>query len=164
MSLRADLERLSDKHWENEQVKIKPLLTESDLIYAGYECELKEEQKDLVSPFWFLIGRAYLFKDNNYPCVIYNSNNERIGFINFSKWLGSGDAYSWSFYIDKNHQGKGYGKHSASLAINILKSASPEMQIKLATEASNVKAHVLYKSLGFEKLNEMDGDDFVFGL
>jgi hypothetical protein len=74
MSLRADLERLSDKHWENEQVKIKPLLTESDLIYAGYECKLKEDQKDLVSPFWFLIGRAYLFKDNNYPCVIYNSN------------------------------------------------------------------------------------------
>ena len=32
MSLRADLERLSDKHWKNEQVKIKPLLTEADLI------------------------------------------------------------------------------------------------------------------------------------
>lgn len=28
----------------------------------------------------------------------------------------------------------------------------------------NVKAHALYKSLGFEKLDEMDGDDFVFGL
>ena len=38
------------------------------------------------------------------------------------------------------------------------------MLIKLATEASNVKAHALYKSLGFEKLDEMDGDDFVFGL
>ena len=69
-----------------------------------------------------------------------------------------------SFYIDKNHQGKGYGKQSAKLAIAILKLASPEKQIKLATEASNVKAHSLYKSLGFEKLDEMDGDDFVFGL
>lgn len=164
MSLRVDLEKLIDEHWQNTHVKIKPLSTEADLIYAGYDCQLTDGQKELVNPFWFSIGRAYLFKEDNYPCIIYNACNEPVGFINLVKWLGSGDAYSWSYFIDKNHQGKGYGKHAAQLAVHILKSANPQKQIKLSTEACNTIAQALYISLGFEKLAEMDGDDIVFGL
>ena len=164
MSLRGDLEKLSAKYWQNEQVQIRPITTESDLIYAGYECQLKEEQKSLVNPFWFSIGRAYLFREDHYPCIIYNSFHDPVGFINLSKWLGCGDAYSWSYYIDQNHQGKGYGKLAAQLAIQILKAANPDKKIKLAAEAKNIKAQALYMSLGFERLAEMDGDDLVFGL
>ncbi len=164
MSLRTDLERLADEHWENSHVKIRPLTSEADLIYAAYECQLTDEQKDLVNPAWFSIGRAYLFREDNYPCIIYNERNEPIGFINLNKWLGGGDAYSWSYFIDKEYQGKGYGKHTAQLAVNILKSASPVKQIKLATETCNIRAQKLYMALGFEKLSEMDGDDIVFGL
>ncbi len=164
MSLREDLENLEKECWENEYVKIRPILTEADLIYAGYDCQLTEDQKELVNPFWFSIGRAYLFKEDNYPCIIYNSCGKPVGFINLSKWLGSDDAYSWSYFIDKNHQRKGYGKHAAELAIHILKSANPEKQIKLSTEVHNKKAQTLYISLGFKMLDEKDGDDIVFGL
>ena len=164
MSLRADLEKLADEHWQNAYVKIKPITTESDLIYAGYDCQLTNEQKKHVNPFWFSIGRAYLFREDNYPCIIYNDHNDSVGFINLNKWLGSGDAYSWSFFVDKSQQGKGYGRHAAQLAVDILKSANPQKQIKLAAEIGNTKAHALYISLGFEKLTEMDGNDIVFGL
>lgn len=164
MSLREDLEKLSDGHWQNEYVKIKPLTTEADLIYAGFDCQLTDAQKELVNPFWFSIGRAYLFKDDHYPCIIYNACDEPVGFINLCKWLGSGDAYSWSYYIDKDHQGKGCGKQAARLAIQILKTANPEKQIKLSTERSNAAAQALYASLGFQLLKELDGDDLVFGL
>ena len=164
MSLRADLEKLSDEHWQNTYVRIKPLTTEADLIYAGFDCQLTDAQKELVNPFWFSIGRAYLFRDDNYPCIIYNACDEPVGFINLCKWLGSGDAYSWSYYIDRDHQKMGYGKQAARLAVRILKSANPKKQIKLSTECSNSAAQGLYMSLGFEKLAELDGDDLVFGL
>lgn len=164
MSLRTDLEKLPERCWQNSYVKIGPLRTEADLIYAGYDCRLNDEQKDLVNPAWFSIGRAYLFKEDNYPCIIYNEKDEAIGFINLCKWLGSGDAYSWSYFIDREYQGKGYGKQAAQLAVDILKAATPGKRIKLATEQCNVKAQRLYKSYGFEKLPEMDGDDIVFGL
>lgn len=164
MSLRSDLEKLADEHWQNAYVKIKPLSTMSDVIYAGCGCQLNDEQKDLVNPFWFSIGRAYLFKEDNYPCIIYNECNQPVGFIILSKWLAIGDAYSWSYFIDKDQQGKGYGKRAAQLAIHILKTANPNMCIKLATEETNIKAQQLYKSLGFEQLSEMDGDDLVFGM
>ncbi len=85
-------------------------------------------------------------------------------YIADSKWLGEGNAFSWSYYIDKDHQGKGYGKSAAEAAIQILKAASPEMPIKLATEKGNEKARCLYTSLGFRLLPELDGDDLVFGL
>ena len=164
MSLRADLENLTAEHWQNGNVKIKPISTMADVIYAGYDCQLTDDQKDLVNPFWFSIGRAYLFREDNYPCIIFNACDEPVGFINLTKWLGSGDAYSWSYFIDTKHQRKGYGRQAAQLAVNILKSANPDKSIKLAAEAHNAKAHQLYASLGFMQLPETDGDDMVFGL
>ena len=164
MSLRGDLEKISDKHWQNARVKIKPLSTMDDVIYAGYDCKLTNEQKDLVNPFWFSIGRAYLFREDNYPCIIYNECDKPVGFIILSKWLANGDAYSWSYFIDKDQQGKGYGKQTAQLVVQILKTANPSKCIKLATEVSNKKAQQLYTSLGFKLLSEKDGDDLVFAL
>lgn len=164
MSLRQDLDALNVESWENEIVRIKPMTTEKELIYAAYECELSDEQKEMVSPLWFTIGRAYLDKENNVPCIIYNLKNQAIGFICFYAWNGESDAYSWSYFIDLKHQGKGYGKSSAELAINILKLANPSKLIKLASERNNLKAHKLYTLLGFSKSSEMDGDDLVFVL
>lgn len=164
MSLREELEQLSNEHWQNEQVQIRPVLTQHDLIYAACGCQLTEEQKEFVNPACFSISRAYLSREDNYPCIIYNERNEPIGFISLLKWLGKGDAYSWSYYIDCRQQRKGYGKSAARLAIHILKSANPKKPIKLAAEANNKLAHALYASLGFKKLDEMDGDDIVFSL
>lgn len=164
MSLRDELEKLTGHPWSNDRVRFRPIRTEEDLIYAAYDCQLTDAQKELVNPAWFSIGRAYLFPDDNYPCVICNEKSESIGFINLSKWLGNGDAFSWSFFIDRHHQGQGYGREAAQLAVDILKTANPTKQIKLATETSNTNAQRLYVSLGFVQLPERDGDDLVFGL
>lgn len=164
MGIRSALEIISSDKWSNARVSIRPLVTESDLIYATYDCELDEKQKELVNPAWFSIGRAYLFRDDNYPCIICDEQMVPIGFINLCKWLGEGDAYSWSYFIDRSHQRKGYGKSAAEAAIRILKTANPDKPIKLATEKDNEKAQRLYRSLGFRLLPELDGDDIVFGL
>ena len=162
MSLRNDIEAIINNHCENELVKIKPLTTEKELIFAGYECQLTDEQKEMVSPIWFTIGRAYLNKNNNFPCIIYNLNDDPIGFINLCYWIGEGDAYTWSYFIDLKHQGKGYGKSAAELLIKILKNANPNKPIKLTVDKNNTKAHKLYTSLGFKETLEMDGEDLVF--
>ena len=74
-------------------------------------------------------------------------------------------AASNSFsYIDERKQGKGYGRAAARLAVKVLKAAFPDKKIKLSTEACNKKAQALYLYLGFQKLEETDGDDLVFGL
>lgn len=164
MSLREYLEKVPADLWQNARVQIRPLQTEKDLIYAGFECQLAPSQKELVNPVWFTLGRAYLFPQDNYPCIICNVQGEPIGFINFSKWLAQGEAYAWSFFIHREQQGRGYGKSAAKLAVQILKAADPQKTIKLATAVSNKRAQNLYRSLGFLLLDEKDGDDLVFGL
>ena len=67
MSLRTELERLPDNEWLNDFVFFRPIRTEEDLIYAAYDCQLEDEQKNLVNPAWLSIGRAYISRDDNYP-------------------------------------------------------------------------------------------------
>ena len=162
MTFRDNIFSLDTGAFSNENVSIKPLAEERDLIYACYECRLAKGQEDLVSPMWFTMGRAYLHPENNYPCIIYNEKEERIGFINLCVLVGVDEACTWSCFIDERHQGKGYGKGVASLAISILKEAFPNRPIRLSSEQRNARAHHIYSSLGFIKLDELDGDDFVF--
>ena len=164
MALRKELKAIDAACWGSSRVRFRPLETEEDLIYACYVCQLTDEQRELVNPAWFSVGRAYLFPEDNYPCLICSERGEPVGFINLDTWLGEGDAYSWSYFIDKGQQGKGYGKAAAELAIRLLKAADPEKPIKLATEKDNERAQRLYASLRFPLLPELDGDDLVFGL
>lgn len=151
--------------YQDAPIYFRYVNNQNDLIYVLFDCELTSEQKDLVNPPSFSIGRAFLKPNYNFPFVIcLKENDQRIGFVNLSKWLGKGDAFTWSLLIDKKYQGKGYGRSSAELAVRVLKSINSKKHIKLATEQDNLKAHKLYESLGFEKTEELDGDDLVFQL
>lgn len=164
MSLRSDLKKLSPEDWRNKRIKLRPLLTEDNLIYVACNCQLAEEQQERGNPAWFSIERAYLFPEASLPCLIENEQSEPIGFLNLCQWSAESDTSSWSCFIGRRHQKKDCGKAAAQLALHILKTAAPEKPIKLATEAQNLPAQSLYVSLGFQKLPEMDGDDLVFAL
>lgn len=164
MSIRDKLKSIHISDFKVDDITIKEITTEKDLGYATVILKLKPEQENLVNPTGFSIGRAFLNPTDNIPCIIYKDNNEPIGFISLCKWSGSGDAYSWSYFIDKNYQNMGYGTKAAKLAIHILKTADPNMKIKLAVENCNIKAQSLYISIGFSKTYELDGDDFVYSL
>lgn len=164
MTFREKLESLPPSAFVGETVSLRPIREEQDLAYAIFDCALTREQQEYVNPAGFSIGRAYLHPENNCPCVILNAQGQRVGFLLLCRWLGAGDGHSWSYYVDYRQQGKGYGKNAAKLAVKLLKTVDPAMPIKLATEAENWKAQKLYRSLGFAKLDEMDGEDLVFGL
>ena len=158
------LSALPADSFANETVSFRLIQNEADLAYAVIECRLTEKQKELVNPAGFSIGHAWLDPSNHFPCVICNREGRPVGFINLLSWLGGDDSVSWSFYIDERKQGKGYGRAAARLAVKVLKAAFPDKKIKLSTEACNTKAQALYLYLGFQKLEETDGDDLVFGL
>lgn len=163
-SLRAKLDQLPPESLRLDGISFRPIRTEADLVYAIFDCQLTEKQQEMVNPAGFSIGRAYLHPENNCPCLIVSDTDGPVGFINLDMWLGKGTAFNWSYYIDKDQQGRGYGRKAAQLAVRIFKSVDPDMSIKLSTEADNLKAQRLYLSLGFQKLEEMDGDDLVFGM
>ena len=154
------LDRLPSEVFTMEGISIAPIRDDYDLWFATVECTLAPGQEDYVNPAGFTIGRAYLRPDANIPCIIWRGES-RIGYIVFRKWVGS-EATSWSYYLDKDWQGKGFGKTTAKLAVQILKAAMPELPIKLSAEQANEKAHRLYQTIGFQLSDEIDGDDLVF--
>lgn len=161
MSIREEFFALTNDQLKTNNIYIRPIKDDYDIWYVTEECRLKLGQDEFVNRAGFSIGRAYLNPDDNIPCVICLTSGERIGYIVFRKWF-AGDAYSFSFYLDADWQGKGYGKMTLKLAIKILKTANPTMPIKLAAEVANTLAHSLYKMAGFVMLDEKDGDDLVF--
>ncbi|MBE7003807.1 MAG: GNAT family N-acetyltransferase [Ruminococcaceae bacterium] len=162
MDLHRKMEALPKKLFCGGRVSIRPIADDDDLWYATVECRLLPGQEDYVNPAGFSIGRAYLHPEQNYPCVILNESGRRIGYIVFREWLGEGKAYSWSYYLDQDSQGQGYGKAAANLAAKLLKAAGPDVPVKLSTEQDNRKAQRLYQDIGFRRSDEMDGDDLVF--
>ena len=143
---------------------IREVRDDGDLWFATAECALAPGQGEFVNPAGFDIRRAYLTPADNVPCVICLEDGTRIGFIVFRMWLAAGTAYSWGYHLDRNWQGRGYGERAARLAIRILKAMGGDMPIKLSAEVENTRAQRLYERIGFHRLDELDGDDLVFGL
>ena len=159
-TLKEKINYLPPEVFSLDGLSIQPVRDDYDLWYAVVECQLAPGQAEYVNPAGFSIGRAYLDPANNIPCIIWRGDT-RIGYIVLRRWF-DGSANSWSYYLDKDWQGNGYGKAAAELAVQILKSAEPSTPIKLSAEAANEKAHRLYRFIGFRHLGEMDGDDLVF--
>lgn len=160
-TLRESLAAVRRECYQLDDIFLRPIADDHDLWYATVECRLKPGQEDYVNPAGFSIGRAWLRPEDHLPCVICAEDGRRIGYLIFRNWF-SGDACSWSYYLDAEEQGKGYGAKAARLAVQVLRAAVPETQIRLAVEADNLKAQKLYRSIGFRKLDEMDGDDLIF--
>ena len=161
-SFAEQIKSLPKDVWTSERLTIRPIENDDDLWYAVMECTLATGQEEYVNPAGFSIGRAYLSPGDHVPCVICKRDGEKIGYIVLHIWLGEGRAFTWSYYLDRRFQGMGYGKEAARLAVAILKAADPQTPVKLSTEADNTRAHRLYESIGFERSEELDGDDLVF--
>lgn len=177
MNLRQRLSALPEDLFCLDKIYFREINSDDDLALAVCELTLPPEQQDFVNPAGFSIGRAYLFPNDNVPYLIYAIEQGQeipIGFImlrfvcytedkrSWNHYITFSPSTNWSFFIVPAHQGKGYGTLSAKLAIRLLLKAAPEYPIGLTTEQNNLKAQRLYTRLGFEKTDELDGDDFVF--
>ena len=160
LTLRDKIAALPDDVFARNGIQIRPIRDDHDLWYAVVECQLAPGQEDFVNPAGFSIGRAYLNPQDHIPCIILK-DDLRIGYIVLRRWIGE-HANSWSYYISRQHQGQGFGKAAAQLAIQILTAADPNAPIKLSAEQANRNAQRLYTSLGFHHFGELDGDDLVF--
>ena len=159
-SLRSRIQALPQEVFSLEDLHIRIIRDDYDLWYAVVECRIPPEQQEYVNPAGFSIGRAYLHPESNIPCIIIKGNIP-IGYIVLRDWH-DGSASSWSYYLDQRHQGFGYGKTAAHLAVRILQAADPGRPIKLSAEPENTKAHRLYQNIGFRLSREKDGDDLIF--
>jgi diamine N-acetyltransferase len=94
------------------------------------------------------------------PLAIYQ-DGEPVGFAMWgydaeedSHWIGG-------FFIDANHQGKGYGRAAMEALLDHLARQPGYREAALSYEPENTVARRLYASLGFVETGERAEDEFV---
>lgn len=131
--------------------------------------EPHEEQKNFVAPNLFSLAEAYVALSNNegipMPYAIYD-NDTMVGFtmllFNEADESNKENTY-WvcRFMIDKNYQGKGYGKQAMAKALELIRTfpKGKASEVRLSYEPENIAAKTLYASFGFRETGEIDADD-----
>ena len=83
----------------------------------------------------------------------FNDHETMVGFTMYSI-MGTQDEpyyYIMRLMIDKNHQGRGYGKASMKMLIQMLKEKGECPEVRTSYVEENVVVEKLYLSFGFRK-------------
>ena len=107
-----------------------------------------KHQKSFVSTTAVSLAQAYVYRDTAFPFAIY-ADEKPVGFIMFGYYESRKQYTLWKFLIDKEHQGKGYGKEALKQGVTYLKEQFDAKEIYTGVSLGNEAAKGLYKSMGF---------------
>lgn len=107
-----------------------------------------EHQKLYVSTTADSLAQAYVYRDTAFPFAIY-AEEKAVGFIMLGYYESRKQYTLWKFLIDKEHQGKGYGKEALRQGIAYLKERFDVKEVYTGVSLGNEAAKGLYKSVGF---------------
>lgn len=121
-----------------------------------------DEQKDQVASNAVSIAEAHYNLETAWFRGIYK-DDEAVGFVMLYLIHEDKEYGVWRFMIDKNHQGKGYGKASMDLIKDVLKEMVPDITEFFLSYVPKEKggADKFYKKVGFKDTGKMDEDEKV---
>lgn len=130
-------------------------------VIAIIDLDLLEHQKDQVAPNAVSIAQGH-YSEEAWFRAIYN-NDKPVGFVMLSLDYKKNKFWVWRFMIDKNHQGKGYGRASIDLIKQVIKEKVPNVtEIYLSyVPKEEGGADEFYKKVGFEDTGKMLDDEKV---
>ena len=97
------------------------------------------------------------------PYLIYAAE-QPIGLIALAYAPGSADRYwLYHFFIDREHQGKGYSKPALRAVLALVRAQHPACrQLNLTVHPDNKHAQRLYTSLGFQPTGAIQDDEPIY--
>ena len=118
-----------------------------------------DEQARFVAANLYSLAQAKVFPEC-IPLAIYHGET-MIGFLMYASTGNEGQHWIWRLMIDKDQQGKGYGRAAMQEAIRLLKTRPDCKEIWLDFTPGNVVAARLYLSLGFEQMGVDEKGEIV---
>ncbi|HCQ89437.1 MULTISPECIES: GNAT family N-acetyltransferase [unclassified Clostridium] len=123
------------------------------------ELQVEENQRKFVaSNSYSLLESKY--EDYCYPMGIYDGET-MVGFLMYSFDEDTNKWWMCRLMMDKKHQGKGYGKKSIELFIDLMKKEKGNIALCTSFEPENTVADKLYESIGFRKTGEIAWGEVV---
>ena len=144
-------------------------------VWDALKLKVSDEQKNFVASNEISIIEAYIAitgNGNAFPFVIYDDEVPMgflmIGFSVYDYWedapkIAKGNYNLWRLMIDKDYQGKGYGRKAIELALDFIKTfpCGRAKYCWLSYEPENDAARKLYSSFGFVETGEKDGEELI---
>ena len=144
-------------------------------VWDILKLSVKEEQKSFVADNTVSIIEAYTAIQANgfaFPFGIYDDDVPvgflMIGFGADDDWvdapeIAKGNYSLWRLMIDREFQGRGFGRTAVGLALDFIRSfpCGKSAYCWLSYEPDNTAARNLYRSFGFEETGEKDGDEWI---
>ena len=108
------------------------------------------DQESFVSSTAYSLAQAYAYRETAFPFAVY-ADNAIVGFIMMGYYEAKNQYTLWKFLIDKNQQGKGYGREALEKGIKYLKDRFGTKEIYTGVALGNERAKHLYRSIGFKE-------------
>ena len=139
--------------------------------------KVTEEQENYVGSNLYSLAEAYVAINSGESPVLYAiyTDDVMVGFLMYVHIDGEPEATDYQIHdhyfmlrllIDKNHQGKGYGKQAVSKMIEEIKALPLRTTSRIYTsiEPTNIAAEKVYISVGFMLTGEIVDDEAIMFL
>jgi diamine N-acetyltransferase len=135
--------------------------------------KVKDEQDDFIADNDYSLAQSYVaLLNDKLPPMTYAiySGGTMVGFTMFEYNTAEENDYDdeacyfiFRFMIDKNYQGRGFGKQAMQKIIEHIKTypQGKAPSIYLSYDPNNEAARKLYNSFGFAETGEMDDGEVV---
>ncbi|MDQ0228691.1 GNAT family N-acetyltransferase [Metabacillus niabensis] len=100
------------------------------------------------------------FVEGYYPLALY-AKEKMVGFLMYGRDPETQRMEMCRLMIDKNYQGKGYGKEAVIKLIVLIRNTYGNIEFYTSAEPENVRALKLYEDVGFKKTGEIMWDEAV---
>lgn len=109
---------------------------------------VREDQKSYVSTNAESLAQAYVYSETAWPFAVYDDET-LVGFIMMGYYEAKQYYTLWKFMIDRNYQGRGYGKKALELGLNFVREQFHPDTVYTGVAPGNYVAKGLYESVGF---------------
>ncbi len=124
--------------------------------------EVNDNQKKCVAPNLYSIAQAYFNKDAWFRGIYVN--DKPVGFVMLELNHKKPEYYLWRFMIDKNQQGKGYGKIALDHIVEYLKQFPKATKLESSVVMGDDSPLKFYLNYGFKETEKWDDDEKVIVL
>ena len=125
--------------------------------------QVTEDQKHYVANSAVMLARAFAYRDSRSQAYVIYDGEIPVGMVMYHDCEDL-DAYDLSqLFIDKDHQGKGYGKAATQLILDMMKQDGKYSKVILCYIEGNDAARNLYEGFGFREVDR-DEDEIIMEL
>lgn len=144
------LERVTPENWRK-----------AVFLTTDPERKMPLDEKWITSNAYSLLQCVY---DAEWDCRILMDGENAVGFVFYGHWPEEDQYMLCRYMIDVRHQNRGYGKAFLPLVVEQIRSQFGCKDVYTSVADENLHAKHLYTSFGFERTEELDGEERVYVL